>query len=87
MSYNEGTFYSTIVKQNINCEIVWTKQFSSSLLDVGQISTDESDNLYVIFSFGLDSNINNGPFSIGGLNFYKGLNLFKFDSSGNFIWS
>lgn len=89
---NNGNFYLTyssgIIKHDSNCVIKWTKLFTILYGNVVGITVDSNENVYFLFDYRLSENApNSGPFTNNGITYYRGLNLIKLDSSGNFIWN
>ncbi len=89
---NNGNFYVThsggIEKFGPNCESKWIKNFNISAGNIVGITVDSNENVYLLFDYRLSENASNyGPFTNNGITYYRGLNLIKFDLSGNFIWN
>lgn len=85
---NSGNFnmYAGLDKYDFNCNLIWTKQFSHVDLFINDLTYDSAGNIYVLYSWTVSANTGYGPFIVGGLPMNPGLNLYKFDPNGNFIW-
>jgi gliding motility-associated-like protein len=83
------TYSSGIIKHDANCNVLWSKLFNNILfMNVSSTSIDSNGNIYLLLDYQLSQNANNGgPFNSNGIIYYRGLNLIKFDSAGNFIWN
>ena len=82
------TYSTEIVKHNSNCEVLWTKSFNGiPSVYISSLTTDVSGNVYVLIDCRISGNASVGPFNSNGIICYRGLNVIKFDSSGNVLWS
>lgn len=82
------TYSAEIVKHNSNCEVLWTKSFNGiPSVYISSLTTDVSGNVYVLIDCRISGNASVGPFNSNGIICYRGLNVIKFDSSGNVLWS
>jgi gliding motility-associated-like protein len=85
---NSGNFnmYAGLDKYDFNCNLIWSKQFDRFNLYIKDLTYDSDGNIYVLYAWTISSNTGYGPFIIEGLPMNPGLNLYKFDPNGNFIW-
>lgn len=83
------TYSSGIIKHDTNCNVLWTKLFNNILfMNVSSTAIDSYGNVYMLLDYRLSLNAtNSGPYNSNGIIYHRGLNLIKFDSSGNFLWN
>ncbi len=73
---------TAIYKYDFNCNLLWNLPVGATL---NKMVSDPQGNIYVLVTYG---NTNTGgPYIVGGLSMYPGLNLLKFDTNGNSIWT
>lgn len=79
---------SGIYKYDLNCNLIWKKDFTDSAF-ADYFTIDDQGNLYILVNELLGQNYNSGiePYYTDGLAFYFGLNLYKLSPNGDIIWN
>ncbi|WP_290966863.1 T9SS type B sorting domain-containing protein [Flavobacterium sp.] len=77
-----------LYKYDLNCNLLWKKEFPSYTL-ADYFCVDDQGNSYVLVKELLGGNYNYGrePFVLDGLDFYFGVTLYKLSPSGNVLWN
>lgn len=82
------SYYPRIIKCDFNCKIISEKIIESNNLSIISHVYDDEGNLYLLASYGHQLiTTSYGPHIDDGIAFYKGLNLLKFSSNNNLLWS
>ena len=79
---------SGLYKYDLNCNLLWKKEFPDSTI-ADYFCADDQGNSYVLVKELLGGNYNSGrePFVLDGLDFYFGVTLYKLSPSGNVVWN
>lgn len=79
---------SGLYKYDLNCNLIWKKEFPEST-GADYFTVDDQGNSYVLVKETLGGNYNNGvePYQLDGLDFYFGVTLYKISSNGDIVWN
>lgn len=79
---------SGIYKYDLNCNLIWKKEFPDNS-GADYFTVDDQGNSYVLVKETLGPNYNNGkePYQIDGFDFYFGVTLYKLSPNGNIVWN